>query len=222
MLDAHLSSQEETLLGGFLEGLAIFIANKCYGGKKSPAEGIDLQIDLDGKTYLIAIKSGPNWGNSSQIARMKSDFNKAKKILGQNRDSFPVIAVNGCCYGRQSEKAENKGEYIKLCGQRFWEFISGDSELYKTIISPLGKIAKQQNSEFNMQYQRVLEVFTALFAEDFCDSSGAILWAKLTAFSSAAKPPILRPRAVRTKVSATDKLRSLGEQAEDRMRSSQN
>ena len=37
LLDAHLSSQEETLFGDFLEGLAIFINRKVYGGWKSSA-----------------------------------------------------------------------------------------------------------------------------------------------------------------------------------------
>ena len=45
LLDAYLSSQEETIFGEFLEGLAIFVCGKIYGGKKSSAEGIDLEFD---------------------------------------------------------------------------------------------------------------------------------------------------------------------------------
>ena len=41
ILDAHLSSQEETIFGGFLEELAIFICSQVYSGQKSAAEGID-------------------------------------------------------------------------------------------------------------------------------------------------------------------------------------
>ena len=37
ILEAHLSSQEETLFGGFLEGLAIFICGEIYHGSKSSA-----------------------------------------------------------------------------------------------------------------------------------------------------------------------------------------
>src|SRR3990167_1494083 len=44
LLDAHLSSQEEGIFGGFLEELAIFICGKVYDGKKSSAEGIDLEF----------------------------------------------------------------------------------------------------------------------------------------------------------------------------------
>jgi hypothetical protein len=60
LLDAHLSSQEETIFGEFLEGLAIFVCGQVYGGRKSSAEGIDLEFERDGIHYLVSIKSGPN------------------------------------------------------------------------------------------------------------------------------------------------------------------
>jgi hypothetical protein len=44
IIDAYLSSQEETIFGNFLEGLAIFINSKVYGGQKSGIEGIDLEF----------------------------------------------------------------------------------------------------------------------------------------------------------------------------------
>ena len=44
LLNAHLSSQEEGIFGNFLEGLAIFINRKVYGGNKSSAIGIDLGL----------------------------------------------------------------------------------------------------------------------------------------------------------------------------------
>jgi len=77
LLDAYLSSQEETLFGDFLEGLAIYINSKVYRGTKSSAEGIDLEFDKNGMRYIVSIKSGPNWGNSSQIRKMRDNFIKA-------------------------------------------------------------------------------------------------------------------------------------------------
>ncbi|MFQ5560028.1 MAG: PmeII family type II restriction endonuclease, partial [Nitrospinota bacterium] len=74
ILDAHLSSQEETLFGGFLEGLAIYICNQVYQGNKSSAEGIDLEFEKDSSKYIVSIKSGPHWGNSSQIKKMQDNF----------------------------------------------------------------------------------------------------------------------------------------------------
>lgn len=53
-----------------------------------------------------------------------------------------IVAINGCCYGQ--DKNPDKGDYFKYCGQRFWEFISGNEELYIQIIEPLGTKAKEK------------------------------------------------------------------------------
>jgi len=133
VLDAHLSSQEETIFGEFLEETAIFICGQIYGGRKSSAEGIDLEFQKDGVLYLVSIKSGPNWGNSQQLNRMRDNFRKARKILAANMGNYRIITVNGCCYGKDAKP--EKGDYLKLCGQRFWEFISGNENLYMTLLS---------------------------------------------------------------------------------------
>lgn len=93
LLEAHLSSQEETLFGTFLEGLAIHISGMVFDGKKSSAQGIDLEFDNDGIHYIVSIKSGPNWGNASQIAKMRQNFLLAKRILGTNRSRVNVVGV---------------------------------------------------------------------------------------------------------------------------------
>lgn len=144
ILDAYLSSQEEGIFGGVLEELAILICSETYNGKKSPAEGIDLEFDKDGARHIVSIKSGPSWGNSSQIRKMKDDFRRAKKTLRTNTGRRThIITVNGCCYGRDNHP--DKGDYFKYCGQRFWEFISGKESLYIDIIEPLGWDAKKTN-----------------------------------------------------------------------------
>jgi len=79
IVDAHISSNEETIFGDWLEGLAIFINSQVYGGFKSGIKGIDLEFDHNGVRNIVTIKSGPNWGNSSQIAKMAADFRTAKK-----------------------------------------------------------------------------------------------------------------------------------------------
>ena len=114
ILNAFLSSQEEGIFGDFLEELAIFICGQVYDGRKSSAEGIDLEFEKDNIRYIVSIKSGPNWGNSSQIAKMMDNFGKAKRILRTNTSLINVIAVNGCCYGKN--QVQDKGDYLKLCG----------------------------------------------------------------------------------------------------------
>jgi hypothetical protein len=183
ILDAYLSSQEETLFGHFLEELAIYIAGEVFQGRKSTAEGIDLEMERDGTYYIVSIKSGPNWGNSSQIARMRNNFKQAQKRLRQSRHVKAVVAVNGCCYGVDDKP--DKGDYLKLCGQRFWEFVSGDPNLYVDLIEPLGHKAKEKNDLFYQSYAQLLNQFSAEFIRDFCDN-GVINWEKLLKFNSGA------------------------------------
>lgn len=182
ILDAHLSSQEETVFGGFLEGLAIFICEKAYDGRKSSAEGVDLEFENDGTHYIVSIKSGPNWGNASQIKKMVQNFKQAKKVLGTNTSKKHVVAVNGCCYGQ--DRIEDKGDYLKKCGQRFWSFISGDENLYTSIIEPLGHRARERNDEFFVEYGKVRNRFDKQFIDEFCTPDGAIDWGKLVSFNS--------------------------------------
>ncbi len=183
LLDAHLSSQEEGIFGGFLEGLAIFISSKVYNGQKSSAEGIDLEFERDNIRYIVSIKSGPNWGNSSQVAKLRDNFRKAKRILGTNASLKNVVAVNGCCYGK--DRTPDKGDYLKLCGQKFWAFISGDDNLYTDIIEPLGHQAKKKNEQFVQEYAKVVNRFTAEFIGTFCDADGNMLWEEIVKFNSA-------------------------------------
>ena len=182
IVDAHISSSEETIFGDWLEGLAIFICNKVYGGTKSGIEGIDLEFDFNDVRYIITIKSGPNWGNAPAIKKMISGFKTAKKTLRTSNSQLNIVAINGCCYGQ--DKNPDKGDYFKYCGQRFWEFISGNEELYIQIIEPLGTKAKEKNDEFMLSYSNCINKFTREFIFTFCKDSGEIDWEKLLKYNS--------------------------------------
>ncbi len=182
ILDAHLSSQEEGIFGGFLEQLALFVCKSAYNGRKSSSAGIDLEFDKRGIHYIVSIKSGPNWGNSQQIEKMKDNFRRAKRTLATNQSKVKIVAVNGCCYGRDNNP--DKGEYLKYCGQQFWEFVSGDRDLYTDLIEPLGRQAKQKNETFLSEYARVINKFSLEFGKEYCAADGTILWYKLVKFNS--------------------------------------
>ena len=183
LMDAFISSNEETIFGDWLEGLAIYINQNVYSGWKSGISGIDLEFDKDGIRYIVAIKSGPNWGNSSQIAKMKNDFVTAQKTLRTSNSGMIVQPINGCCYGKNSNF--DKGTYYKYCGQLFWQFISGEEDLYKEIIVPLGHKAKEKNNEFLHSYSKLINNFTKEFINDFCNKDGSIDWDRLVEFNSA-------------------------------------
>ncbi len=191
LTDAHISSNEETVFGNWLEELAIFVNQQAYGGRKSGITGIDLEFDHGGTRYIVTIKSGPNWGNSGQVAKMVSDFGSAMKTLRTSGSQLSIVAVNGCCYGRDNHP--DKGAYLKYCGQRFWEFISGEPDLYTEIIEPLGRKAKQRHEDFEEARANRVNLLTADFTKLFCNARGEIDWKRLVRFNSATEKPALCP-----------------------------
>lgn len=181
ILDAFLSSSEEKSFGDFLEELAIFISIKTCNGRKSPATGIDLEFVNKRIHYLVSVKSGPNWGNSSQQKKQQDDFQNAVKVLKQSKRTLNVQPVLGICYG--GVKTSYLRGYLKVVGQNFWYLISEDENLYTDIIEPLGYRAKQHNAKFKKQKSKILNLFTQEFLADFCDD-GVINWKRLVEFNS--------------------------------------
>lgn len=186
ILNAYISSSEEGVFGNWLERLAIFINDSVYHGRKAGVSGIDLDFDRDGKRYLVAIKSGPNWANGSQIEKLIDQFNTARKRLSTSGSLINVVCVNGCCYGKTRERYEYKsnGNYYKFCGQRFWELISGEKNLYTDLIIPVGHEADIKNEEFKLHYENLVNRLSRDFLIDFCNADGSINWNKLIVFNS--------------------------------------
>ena len=136
LLDARLSSSEEKLFGNFLEDLAIFIASKTCNGHKSTAPGVDLEFENKGIHYIVSIKSGPNWGNSSQQSKLAEDLRKAVTRVKQSRHGANAQSVLGICYGKT--RTNYLRGYLKVVGQNFWHLISENKQLYTDIIEPIG------------------------------------------------------------------------------------
>ena len=198
VLDAFLSSQEETLFGDFLEGVAVFVCGKVCGGEKpltSYLEGIDLLFERDNRLYIVEIKSGPHWGNSSQIKKMLLNFERAREILSVRYPNRDIVAVNGCSYGTEANLVQRGGAYLKLCGLQFWEFISGNDRLYTDIIEPLGHQAQQKNREFEEAYSMIVNRFTLEFGTEFCLPNGMINWQKLVRWVSERRTALNDPFA---------------------------
>lgn len=182
LLDAYLSSSEEKLFGDFLEGLAVFIAGKTYNGHKSSASGVDLEFFKNDIHYIVSIKSGTNWGNSSQHKKLQEDLANAVKRIKQSHISINVQPVLGICYGKT--KSSYLHGYFKVVGQNFWYLISDDKELYKEIIEPIGYRAKEHNETFYVEKSRVVNIFTKKFLDNYCYENGSINWDKLVEFNS--------------------------------------
>lgn len=199
IIDAFLSSQEETKFGNLLEGFAIFVSNRLYGGFKSTLASLDLEFERDDKYYIVGIKSGTNWGNADQINAMKNNFKAAREALRARGITKEIVAVNGCIYGKDRNPLKNKKKvkgkgsgyvdeeadkvYYKYAGQDFWKFISGDDELYREIIKPIDEKAKQKGEEFQKAYNAKVNEMTAEFIKGFT-VEGQIDWIKLVDYVS--------------------------------------
>ena len=181
ILDAIISASEERLFGDFLENLGIFIAGKTCGGRKSSATGIDLEFEHKDINYIVSIKSGPNWGNSTQQKGQKEDFIKAVKVLKQQNRTINVQPVLGICYGK-TKTSFLKG-YMKVVGQNFWYLISENENLYKDIIEPLGHKAKEHNDEFEKRRSILENKMTEQLLAEFCVDY-KIDWEKIVEFNS--------------------------------------
>lgn len=180
---AYMSSAEETMFGDWLEKLAIFVASNTYGAHKSVAEGIDFEMDKDGIHYIVSVKSGPNWSNSSSKKKLIENIAKAKRIYRTSGNHNRCEAIEGCCYG--VEKSPEKDTHTKLCGQDFWSFISGIPTMYTDIIEPLGAKAKSQNEEYEKEYAKLITRLSREFANEFCLEDGTLDWNKVVELNSA-------------------------------------
>lgn len=176
-MSAFLSSSEEKMFGDFLEDLAIFIAERTLTGHKSGAQGVDLEFNAGGCHYFVSIKSGPNWGNASQHRQLGGDLQKALNAYRQGR--VMADAVLGICYGKARTSRNRTFGYLKLVGQNFWTFISGNRELYKEVIEPIGFRAREHNDEFKRKSDAVTNRLVREFVDKYCDKDGVIDWAKL-------------------------------------------
>jgi site-specific DNA-methyltransferase (cytosine-N4-specific) len=187
IVDAFLSSQEETIFGNLLEGFAIHVSQTLYGGFKSELKSVDLEFERDDTYYIVGIKSGTNWGNSDQVNKMRDNFKIAKKLLRGRGVLRKITAVNGCIYGKDrvpfKKHTDRDKQYYKYAGQEFWEFISGDKNLYREIIAPIDKEARQKDEIFKKAYVAKINEMTKDFMTNFM-TNNQIDWTGLVDYVS--------------------------------------
>ena len=188
VVDASISSGEETIFGNLLENFAIYVSACIDGGVKSEYKSVDLEFSRNDTYYIVGIKSGPNWGNADQIRAMQDAFALAKTILRSKGVKNPIVAINGCIYGKDGNPFKNRHSdsekhYYKYAGQEFWNFISNDDEFYREIIKPIDKEAKDKDEIFQKTYAAKINEMTAEFIEKFT-VKGAIDWVALVDFVS--------------------------------------
>lgn len=202
IVDAFLSSQEETMFGNKLEAFAIYVSARLHGGFKSELPSVDLEFGRDDEYYIVGIKSGVNWGNSDQVNRMKDNFKAARSFLRKRGETRKIIAVNGCIYGKEGkpfkENSDPEKSYYKWAGQDFWDFISGDDDLYREIIKPIDEEARTRDEDFRRTYDGKVNGMVREFSNTFLGDEGLIDWLKLVDYvSRRGKSDIVFPKEKR-------------------------
>lgn len=177
VIDAYLSSSEETMFGGVLEGIAVVICKHSKGGWKSAVGKMDLEYNTAHTRTIIQIKSGTNWGNSSQHQAQKAAFNTASRILRQGDSDLNVRCVEGCCYGKSEVK--DKGAHIRIVGYDFWQEISDWDGTAEAVMELLGKHASNGLGDVRREaYKRMV---TFLRDAGVVDELDNVCWPKLLA-----------------------------------------
>lgn len=153
--DAYLSSSEETMFGNVLEKIAVSICEYAKGGKKSAARNIDLEYGDSIVRTIVQIKSGENWGNSSQRKALVSSFDTATRILRQGDPDLHVRRIEGICYGRSKvRKLNTHDQYV---GHEFWKEISDWDGTALAVFDLIGEHARNGLDEARREaYARVV------------------------------------------------------------------
>lgn len=181
MLEATLSSSEETVFGDIFEACAQIVCRHGRNGLKSGIEGIDIEYsEGPQKRVLVQVKSGKNWGNSGQIKRLKQNFQTATRVLKQRGSVKDVRCIEGICYGRKESKHLDSHEL--LVGVDFWEEISGWDEMYFFLMDVVGKHAS--NGLQNAKNEAVDKVVRFMREKDLLDEEDEVSWDNLIVFLS--------------------------------------
>jgi len=186
VLQAYLSSSEETVFGSiFFEPLALEVS-RAKGGIKTGSTGVDIEYVSDTTHTAIAVKSSTNSQNASAQSKQNAEFIKINQTVRAKGKAFDAIL--GYSYGRASGSLTGK-IYRRLAGQAFWEELSGDSNFYLKILGAMKESPAIHRKEYDVQRTRLGNRLTQGFALNFITGDGEIDWEKLLRFNSGAGKP---------------------------------
>lgn len=182
LLELTLRPQEDSLFEVLLKQIAIFVTSKTYHGYQSSLRGIDLEFQKQETHYFAKIRL-----NNQQLpfskASLKTDFEHAKETLLAQNQNLAIQPIIGTCYGN-SKTILTKNGVLKLYGQSFWHFLSGDVDFYIRMMKSIGHCAKKHRYIFLEHKANLINILIFRFIKQFCLPDGAINWEKLVQFNS--------------------------------------
>jgi hypothetical protein len=183
LLAAHVSSSDEGIFGEeFFEP----ICQAVSGAQRGAARGIDFVLETETSYEAIALKSGPNIFNSSQVSKQNQQFEDIERSLRATvralRKQF--VPIMGCGYGRADAEPTATRKFYKLAGQAFWEKITGSPDFYLDLVRLMRDDPDKHKPQFKAAWDRAVNRFVREFSNRFCDNAGNIRWEKLVQFNS--------------------------------------
>ncbi len=179
ILTAYMIASDEGIFGNaFFEP----IAKLASGGTISPIEGVNIAIETDNKYLAVAVKSGPNIFNSSQKKRQNDEFSSLRSRLMKLHKQFDALL--GHAYGRLKSEPSKTKIYRDRSGQAFWTEITGDPDFYLKLIRLMQDEPARHRIIYKKSWAAAINLFTAEFIRDFCNTDGSICWERLVEFNS--------------------------------------
>jgi hypothetical protein len=183
IMSDFISSSDESIFGdAFFEPIARIASD----GMTADGAGVDLIIESTDSIKAIAIKSGPNPYNSSQVKRQSQEFQEIRSRLYKIHKQFDPILAHS--YGRKKSEPNKDRIYRDSSGQAFWQEITGDPDFYLKIIRLMKDQPAKHREEYKPAWDAAVNRFTAEFIKDFCFPDGGIDWEKLVKLVSEEKP----------------------------------
>ncbi|GBC93097.1 hypothetical protein HRbin15_01584 [bacterium HR15] len=184
LLRLHTQASDETIFGdAFVEPIVLAVSQ----GKKSSAKGIDIEIETETAYKAVAVKSGPNVFNSSQVARMNDEFQELQNRLRQHlqRLGKQFDPILGCSYGRRNSPPTKRRHYRLVAGQAFWHELTGDTNFYLKLIHLMRNYPEQYRYQYEEEWAKAINRFTRALLNDFATEDGRLNWEKIVEFNSA-------------------------------------
>jgi len=168
LLSAHVSSSDETIFGN------VFFEPLCKAVTDSPiaaAVGVDFAKERGDVYEVIALKSGPNIFNSSQMRKQGDEFNAIESSLRQTLRSMrkQFIPIMGCGYGSVHSEPTPKRRFYKLAGQAFWAHVTGDNNFYLKMVQLMKDEPLKHRPIFEAAWDRAVNRCVRELTIDFCD-----------------------------------------------------
>lgn len=188
ILQAYLSSSEETVFGNrFFEPLARKLAEE-KGGIKTGSTGTDLEFDTPNKHTVIAVKSAANSQNASAQNKQNSEFIKVNQTVRAKGVAFDAII--GYCYGRVATEVPEGKIYRRIAGQKFWAELSGEEDFYLKILHAMKDYPVIHRAEYDAERAKLVNRLTQGIVLNFVNSEGEVDWDKLLRYNSGAGKPM--------------------------------